>query len=88
MFTPSAEVCQELGSPDTPFLRLLNGPGGLLEALPLDTLVIRNGDASFVYIPVQDGPFIPPVPADRSKTLPFRKSNTPAEISRPMICFW
>ena len=23
-----------------------------------------------------------------SKTLPFRKSNTPAEISRPMICFW
>ena len=29
-----------------------------------------------------------PSPADMSKTLPFRKSNTPAEISRPMICFW
>jgi len=29
----------------------------------------------------------PPSPAEMSKTLPSRKSNTPAEISRPMICF-
>jgi pimeloyl-ACP methyl ester carboxylesterase len=76
-FTPSSEVCQELGSPDTPFLRLLNGPGGLLEALPLQTLVIRNGDASFVYIPVQDGPFIPPVPAEDSFGKPTDFSKSP-----------
>ena len=59
-FTPASEVCQELGSPDTPFLRLLNGRnenGG-----PTRVLVIRNGDASFVYFPVQDG-LIAPVPA-------------------------
>jgi len=75
-FTPSSEVCQELGSPDTPFLRLLNGPGGLFEALPLSTLVIRNGDASFVYISLQDGPYIPPVPAEDSygKATDFSKS--------------
>lgn len=76
-FTPSSEVCQELGSPDTPFLRLLNGPGGILEALPLQTLVIRNGDASFVYIPVQDGPFIPPVPAEDSFGKPTDFSKSP-----------
>lgn len=76
-FTPSAEVCQELGSPDTPFLRLLNGPGGILEALPLQTLVIRNGDASFVYIAVQDGPFIPPVPAEDSFGKPTDFSKSP-----------
>lgn len=62
-FTPSSEVCQELGSPDTPFLRLLNGPGGAFETLgPTKVLVIRNADASFVYMPIQDGVF-PPVPA-------------------------
>jgi pimeloyl-ACP methyl ester carboxylesterase len=62
-FTPSAEVCQELGSPDTPFLRLLNGPGGSNETLgPTRVLVIRNADKSFVYMPVQDG-LIRPVPA-------------------------
>ncbi|MFO1265956.1 MAG: hypothetical protein U1F67_03665 [Rubrivivax sp.] len=75
-FTPSSEVCQELGSPDTPFLRLLNGPAGLFEALPLSTLVIRNGDASFVYMPVQDG-FIPPVPAIDSFGKPTDFSKSP-----------
>jgi pimeloyl-ACP methyl ester carboxylesterase len=62
-FTPSSEVCQELGSPDTPFLRVLNGPGGSRETEgPTRVLVIRNADASFVYFPVQDGA-IAPVPA-------------------------
>ncbi|NDZ14627.1 hypothetical protein C7T35_34935 [Variovorax sp. WS11] len=62
-FTPSSEVCQELGSPDTPFLRLLNGRhGGRENDGPTRVLVIRNGDASFVYFPVQDG-VIAPVPA-------------------------
>lgn len=60
-FTPRSEVCQELGSPDTPFLRLLNGRGGENEG-PTRVLVIRNGDASFVYFPVQDG-VVAPVPA-------------------------
>lgn len=70
-FTPSSEVCQELGSPDTPFLKRLNGVGQGREHGERDhreiprhprTLVIRNTDASFVYMPVQDG-VIPPVPA-------------------------
>ena len=62
-FTPSSEVCQELGSPDTPFLQRLNGPGGSAEtAGPTKVLVIRNADTSFVFFPLQDG-FIVPVPA-------------------------
>ena len=62
-FTPTSEVCRELGSPDTPFLRLLNGRnGGRENDGPTRVLVIRNGDASFVYFPVQDG-VVAPVPA-------------------------
>ena len=62
-FTPSSDVCQEVGSPNTPFLQLLNGPGGSGETEgPTRVLVIRNADASFVYFPVQDGA-IAPVPA-------------------------
>jgi pimeloyl-ACP methyl ester carboxylesterase len=59
-FTPSSEICKELGSPDTPFLKRLNRgddtPG------PTRVLVIRNADKSFVYFPIQDGA-IAPVPA-------------------------
>ncbi len=62
-FTPSSEVCQELGSPNTPFLKLLNRaddtPG------PTRYLVIRNADVSFVYFALQDG-VIAPVPAEDS----------------------
>ena len=62
-FTPASEVCQELGSPDTPFLQRLNGPGGSAEtAGPTKVLVIRNADTSFVFFSLQDG-FIAPVPA-------------------------
>jgi pimeloyl-ACP methyl ester carboxylesterase len=62
-FTPSAEVCQELGSPNTPFLKQLNGPGGSGElAGPVKVLAIRNADTSFVFFPTQDG-FLPGVPA-------------------------
>ena len=60
-FTPDSAICLEYGSPDTPLLRFLNDrdetPG------PTRYLVIRNGDASFVYFPVQDGAFAP-VPAE------------------------
>lgn len=62
-FTPNAAVCEELGSPNTPFLKLLNGPGGAGElAGSTKTLVIRNVDTSFVYFSAQDG-FFTPVPA-------------------------
>ncbi len=62
-FTPASDLCQELGSPDTPFLQLLNGRnGGDENNGPTRVLVIRNGDTSFVYFPVQDG-LIAPVPA-------------------------
>ena len=74
-FTPSSEVCVELGSPDTPFLKRLNKgddtPG------PTQYLVIRNADTSFVYFPLQDGIF-PPVPAEDSFGQPtdFSRSAT------------
>jgi pimeloyl-ACP methyl ester carboxylesterase len=72
-FTPDSAVCEELGSPDTPFLRLLNQHGE--NEAPAQVLVIRNADASFVYIPVQDG-VLPPVPAIDSygKPTDFSKS--------------
>lgn len=75
-FTPSSEVCQELGSPNTPFLKLLNGRGGHEENLRgVDVLVIRNTDTSFVYFPLQDGN-LAPVPAIDSYGVPtdFSKS--------------
>jgi pimeloyl-ACP methyl ester carboxylesterase len=77
-FTPSSAVCQEVGSPDTPFLQLLNGPGGSGETEgPTRVLVIRNADTSFVYFPLQDG-LIAPVPAIDSNGKPtdFSKSAT------------
>jgi pimeloyl-ACP methyl ester carboxylesterase len=63
-FTPDSAVCEELGSPNSAFLKRLNkgqeapGPGK-------DTLVIRNADTSFVYFSKQDGLF-PAVPAEDS----------------------
>ena len=74
-FTPSSEVCVELGSPNTPFLKLLNKgddtPG------PTKYLVVRNADTSFVYFSLQDGVF-PPVPAEDSFGQPtdFSRSAT------------
>jgi pimeloyl-ACP methyl ester carboxylesterase len=74
-FTPDSEVCVELGSPNTPFLKLLNKgdntPG------PTLYLVIRNADTSFVYFDRQDG-LIPPVPAEDSfgKPTDFSRSAT------------
>ena len=67
-FTPSSAVCTELGSPNTPFLKRLNGRWD--ELFFTQTLVIRNADKSFVYFPVQDGPFLFPVPAEDSFGVP------------------
>lgn len=73
-FTPNSEVCVELGSPNTRFLKLLNagrghghgdGRGNDEAEGPTRTLVIRNADTSFVFFALQDGPF-PPVPAEDS----------------------
>lgn len=72
-FTPDSEVCRELGAPDTPFLQRLNH-GGETRG-PTKYLVIRNADASFVYMPVQDGPF-PPVPAEDANGRPADFSNS------------
>jgi pimeloyl-ACP methyl ester carboxylesterase len=69
-FTPDSDVCQELGSPNTPFLRRLNGANGLGEtAGPTRVLVVRNSDVSFVYMPLQDGAVFP-VPAIDSYGVP------------------
>ena len=69
-FTPGSELCVEVGSPDTRFLRLLNGGrddhghhGHHGRPDAPRTLVIRNADASFVFFPVTDGS-IAPVPAE------------------------
>lgn len=77
-FTPSAEVCQELGSPNTPFLKQLNGPGGSGElAGPVKVLAIRNADTSFVYFPTTDG-VLPGVPAVDSYGVPTDFSQSAA----------
>jgi pimeloyl-ACP methyl ester carboxylesterase len=74
-FNPKSEVCVELGSPNTRFLQLLNGRGGV-EA-PTRVLVIRNADTSFVYFAAPDGVFAP-VPAEDSfgKPTDFSRSAT------------
>jgi pimeloyl-ACP methyl ester carboxylesterase len=74
-FTPSSEVCQELGSPRTPFLQLLNEGDQRRENRAGKTLVIRNGDKSFVYFPLQDG-VIAPVPAIDSFGVPTDFSHS------------
>jgi pimeloyl-ACP methyl ester carboxylesterase len=68
-FTPASAICQELGSPHTPFLKRLNRHDRKWHWRDSrdssDTLVIRNADTSFVYFPVQDG-VLAPVPAEDS----------------------
>ena len=66
-FTPSSAVCQELGSPNTPFLKRLNQAAENMGSTRV--LVIRNVDTSFVYFPLQDG-YIAPVPAIDSYGVP------------------
>lgn len=60
-YTPASALCQELGSPNTAFLSLLNrertSRAKGAETKAVETLVVRNVDASFPYIPVQDGIF-------------------------------
>ena len=72
-FTPASAVCQELGSPNTAFLRRLNRvdetPGSTR------TLVIRNADTSFVYFSRPDG-FFTPVPAEDVFGKPVDFSNS------------
>jgi pimeloyl-ACP methyl ester carboxylesterase len=60
-FTPDSAVCQEYGSPDTPFLSQLNLGSETHGSTRI--LVIRNADTSFVYFSKPDGVFAP-VPAE------------------------
>jgi pimeloyl-ACP methyl ester carboxylesterase len=61
-FVPNSSICEEYGSDHTQLLSALNRgdetPG------PTRYLVIRNVGSDFVFIPAQDGPFLPPVPAE------------------------
>lgn len=78
-FTPTSDLCQEVGSPHTPFLQRLNGPGGSRETEgPTKVLVIRNADTSFVYFSKQDGWLFSPVPAVDiyGQAVDFSKSAT------------
>lgn len=77
-FTPKSELCVELGSPHTRFLKLLNGRGGSDETDgPMQVLVIRNADTSFVYFAQRDGVFAP-VPAEDA-------FGQPTEFSRSAL---
>ena len=67
-FTPASALCQELGSPRTPFLQRLNQGREEVDD-DVEALVIRNADTSFVYFSKQDGVF-PPVPALDSFGIP------------------
>jgi pimeloyl-ACP methyl ester carboxylesterase len=66
-FTPSSAICQEYGSPDSPFLSWLNR--GQETPGPTRYLVIRNTGPDFVYASAQDG-FFPAVPAEDSQGRP------------------
>jgi len=72
-FTPTSAVCQEYGSPDSPFLSWLNRGSETHGATRV--LVIRNADTSFVYFPLQDG-LIAPVPAVDSNGAPHDFSRS------------
>ena len=79
-FTPASEVCVELGSPNTRFLKLLNAEPGVEPGRDHGgprTLVVRNADKSFVFFAVQDG-YIAPVPAEDSFGHPTDFSNSAA----------
>ena len=73
-FKPDSPVCQELGSPNTPFLKVLNKTGNRID--PSSTLVIRNGDVSFLFMPVPDG-LLAPVPTPVVDSL-----GNPADFSK------
>lgn len=68
-FTPNSPVCQEIGSPNTPFLKLLNKAVDGNRITPSDVLVIRNGDASFLFMPWADG-LVAGVPSIDSYAVP------------------
>jgi pimeloyl-ACP methyl ester carboxylesterase len=72
-FTPDSAICQEYGSPDSPFLSLLNR--GSETPGPTRYLVIRNADTSFVYFSLQDG-VLAPVPAEDSTGAPHDFSQS------------
>src|SRR5262249_20031750 len=75
-FTPDSALCLELGSDNTPVVRFINGDGPREAQPPTQYLVIRNADTSFVYFSVQDGPFLPPIPAEDREGTPHDFSQS------------
>jgi pimeloyl-ACP methyl ester carboxylesterase len=75
-YTPASPLCQEIGSPQSPFLQTLNSKNsGQISAD--GTLVIRNVDTSFPYLPWNDGPLVAGVPAIDSFGVPTDFSGSP-----------
>lgn len=59
-FRPATPVCQELGSPSTPFLTLLNQRPSSKRtrvSTTVPTMVIRNADADYTHLSAPDGYF-------------------------------
>jgi hypothetical protein len=52
-YGPNSPLCSEIGSPNTPFMQTLNQPPPAIDAKA--TLVIRNGDSSYPFMPWDDG---------------------------------
>jgi len=74
-FTPRSPVCQELGSPNTGFLKQLNKTDRAIKGR--DTLVIRNGDYSFLFRPGADGIVAGAPAAVDSFGVPYDFSESP-----------
>ena len=81
-FTPSSAICQEYGSPDSPFLSWLNR--GQETPGPTHYLVIRNTGPDFVYASAQDG-FFPAVPAEDSQGRPHDFSASASLQGAPEV---
>jgi len=73
-YTTASPLCQEIGSPQTPFLKTLNSS---TQIDPRKTLVVRNGDTSYLYRPLADG-LVAPAPAMDVYGNPTDFSNSPA----------
>jgi pimeloyl-ACP methyl ester carboxylesterase len=78
-FTPDSALCEELGSPNTPFLKTLNKAVDGQRISSPDTFVIRNGDSSFPFFPRYDGVLVqgaPGINANSNSVLDIYRTPT------------